>query len=173
MRVLAAGASYALLLGVLVACLLLGQPELSSEVARRPSQFLADRAMEDLREIDTLTGAAGGRSVGQAGNAVVSTYVGRRFQAAGLQVYEQLFEDRLGGTMRNVIGVLPGALDGTILVGAHHDAPGSPRAAVEGTAGLAVLIELARAASASSARARDEGGAPQRTLMFASWDGES
>jgi hypothetical protein len=36
-----------------------------------------------------------------------------------------------------------------------------------------VLLELARASAESTARARDEGLAPSRTIMFASWDGES
>src|SRR5262249_52711069 len=116
MRILAAVASYALLLGVLAACALFGQPEVSTEVERRTGHFRTDRAMVDLREIDALTGAAGGRPVGAPGNAVVSTYVGRRLDAAGLHVYEQVFQDRLGGSMRNVIGVLPGERDGIILI---------------------------------------------------------
>jgi hypothetical protein len=108
--------------------------------------------MDDLREIDALTTASGGRAVGRQGNAVVSTFVGRRLEAAGLRVYEQAFQDRLGGTMRNVIAVLPGSLEGSVLVSAHHDANGSSPAAVEGTAGLAILLELARAASEAGAR---------------------
>lgn len=173
MRILAAAVSYALLLGMLAACMLFGQPELSREVAQRPGVFRAERAMDDLRKIDALTGSLGGRSVGTTGNAAVSTYVGRRMEEAGLQVYEQVFHDLLGGDMRNVVGVLPGNRAGSILIGAHHDAEGESRAAVEATAGLAVLLELARAASDSAARAGVEGRPPSRTLIFASWDGES
>src|SRR6185436_12977368 len=101
------------------------------------------------------------------------TYVGRRLEAAGLRVYEQAFQDRLGGTMRNVIGVLPGSREGSVLVSAHHDADGRSPAAVEGTAGLAILLELARAAAEIGPRAAKEGRAPMRTLVFASWDGEA
>src|SRR5262245_11196040 len=139
MRMVAAVASYALLLGVLAACALLGRPEISPEVAGSPARFRPDRAMHDLREIDALTVGAGGRAVGTRGNAVISTYIGHRLEAAGLEVYEQTFQDRLGGTMRNVIGVLPGKRDESILVSAHHDANGRSPAAVEGTAGLATL----------------------------------
>jgi len=173
MRMVAAVASYALLLGALAACALFGRPEISPEVAKRPALFDTDRAMDDLREIDALSVASGGRAVGRPGNAVVSTYVGRRLEAAGLRVYEQTFQDRLGGTMRNVIGVLPGSREGSVLVSAHHDADGRSPAAVEGTAGLAILLELARAASEIGPRAAKEGSAPMRTLVFASWDGEA
>src|SRR5262245_13034106 len=173
MRAMGAAVSYALLVGVLAACFLFAQPEISREVTRRRGAFDAARAMKDLERVDEMTYDAGGRPVGSNGNAIVSTYVARRLQEAGLQVYEQVFQDRLGGRMRNIVGVLPGSRDGVILVGAHHDAAGRSPSAVEGAAGLAVLLELARATAFTNFRAREDGLAPSRTIVFASWDGEA
>jgi len=166
-------ACYLLILVVFGAFVLLGQPKLSSAVPRRPIQFQSSRAMADLHEIDALTVRSGGRRSGTRGNDLVRNYVARRMGEAGLKVEEQAFGDLLGGKMKNVIGVLPGQRKETILVCAHHDVEGPGPAAIEGSAGLATLLELGRALSAPREEARKAGGSPSRTVLFAAWDGEA
>src|SRR5262249_48583548 len=154
--------------------ILLGQPRLSDISEPRPTAFEGSRAMEHLRRIDAINAAMGGRSVGTRGNAAVRTYVRGELQGCGLNVTEQPFGDMLGGRLVNRVGALRGGREETILVCAHHDAEGSGPAAVDGSAGLAALLELARVSSAAAESARREGhDRSRRTLLFASWDGES
>ncbi len=164
-------ASYLAILAVLAGFVLFGQPARSPDPAGGASRFRIDRAMDDLRAIDSLSARAGGRAVGSPGNALTRDYISRRFEEAGLRVSEQKFRDILGGPMTNIVAVLPGELDETVLVSAHHDVDGPGPGAVEGTAGLATLLELAR----SAAEARAAGSLPgrSRTLVFASWDGDA
>ncbi len=133
-----------------------------------------------------------GRGIGTAGLDAAAEYVAAQLQAIGLQPggdggsWFQSFTtgkspDGKPVTLRNVIGILPGAkpeLAGqSAIVSAHYDhlGFGFPDAHAEfkgqlhpgaddNASGVAVLIELARAAAA--------GAKPSRTLVFAAFAGE-
>jgi len=78
-------------------------------------------------------------------------------------------------TGRNVLGVLPGAdpdgINQVVILGAHYDHLGAdPDGTVWGGAndnasGVAALLEIARLW-------HEQGYVPQRTVLFAAWDGE-
>ncbi|KAJ5088176.1 PA domain-containing protein [Penicillium angulare] len=71
------------------------------------------------------------------------------------------------GQVHNVIGKIPGALENEIVIlGNHRDAWGP--GAGDPNSGSAVLNEVVR----SFGKAVQHGWRPQRTLMFASWEGE-
>ncbi|HSF15315.1 MAG TPA: M28 family peptidase [Vicinamibacteria bacterium] len=72
------------------------------------------------------------------------------------------------GTMRNVIGMFPGADEPSqwVVVGNHRDAWNY--GAVDPSSGTAVLLEVARALGEAVRR----GYRPRRTIVFANWDGE-
>jgi len=133
-----------------------------------------------------------GRGIGTAGLDAAAEYVAAQFRAIGLQPggdagsWFQSFAtekspDGKPVALRNVIGILPGAkpdLAGqSAIVSAHYDHLGlgfpDARAEFQGrlhpgaddnASGVAVLIELARAAAA--------GAKPSRTLVFAAFVGE-
>src|SRR5207247_1348772 len=139
-------ASYLALVLVLVGFLTYGQSGLSPDLSAEAERFNAARAMAHLHRIDELTGPAG-RQVGSRSNALVRESVGRAVQQVGLQVYQQAFTDPLGGRMMNIIAQLPGTRGEAILLCGHHDLDRGGPGAVDGGAGLAVMLELARAAS--------------------------
>ncbi len=93
-----------------------------------------------------------------------AAYVAAQFRAAGLaDVRLEPFESH-GIPGANVTGVLRGASEEWVVLGAHHDtAPGAPGAYDDG-GGVGVLIEVA---GELTRRPR-----PPRTYVFASWDGE-
>ncbi|MCM1372706.1 MAG: M20/M25/M40 family metallo-hydrolase [Bacteroides sp.] len=88
---------------------------------------------------------------------------------------------RLGGTthrrrsMRNVLGVIPGKrTDEYVVIGAHYDHLGTDpllegdciyNGADDNASGVSAVLQLARAFVASGSR-------PERTVVFAFWDGE-
>jgi glutaminyl-peptide cyclotransferase len=74
------------------------------------------------------------------------------------------FEPVPGG-LRNVVGVVPGRTDRTVVVGAHYDTKDAPGfvGANDGAAGTAVVLELARHLRPRQLHA---------TLVFALFDGE-
>lgn len=64
----------------------------------------------------------------------------------------------------NVIGVLRGARDETIVLGGHYDSVAAGPGAGDNASGIATLLELARVAGA--------GAPPQHTLVFIAFDAE-
>ena len=132
-----------------------------------------------------------GRGIGTRGLDAAADYIAAQMQAIGLRPggddgsWFQSFPtdktpDGKPATLRNVIGVLPGAkseLAGeSAIVSAHYDhlGRGWPDAHAElrgqihpgaddNASGVAVLLELARAAVGSK---------PSRTLVFVAWSGE-
>ncbi len=133
-----------------------------------------------------------GRGIGTAGLDAAAEYVAAQFQAIGLRPggdhgtwFQSFTTDRSPDgkpvALRNVLGILPGTkpeLSGqSAVVSAHYDhlGFGFPDAHAEfkgrlhagaddNASGVAVLIELARAAAA--------GAKPSRTLVFAAFAGE-
>lgn len=121
--------------------------------------FSAARAMADVEIIAKVP-----HPIGSAANAAVRDHLVARMSALGLQPQVQrtqvLRQDGqwiAGGTVENIIGVLPGR-DRTlpaVAVMAHYDSvPGSPGAA-DDAAGTAAALEIARALKAKGQPARD------------------
>jgi len=162
-----------------------GQPGLDASRSLPMPRFDAGRALDDLAKLDALGRGGGGREVGTQGHAEVVRFVAKEFERAGLSCRIDRFSDHLGGEMVNVVAELPGSGDEVIILGAHHDATGSGPAVVDGLAGLAVLLESARAlkesrlaeassiAQPASLRGPIEPIAGERTILFVSWDGDS
>lgn len=132
------------------------------------ANFSAGRAMLDIRAMGSVPHA-----VGSPANAKVRDYLIARMQSLGLSpVVERgsSFEIRdtaiAGGTVENVIGVLPGRTRSApaLALMAHHDSvPGSPGAA-DDTAGVASALEIVRAIKTK--------GVPARDVMLLITDGE-
>ncbi|CAN7244713.1 M20/M25/M40 family metallo-hydrolase [Phenylobacterium sp. LjRoot164] len=123
------------------------------------SAFSAGRAMADVEVIAKVP-----HPIGSPANAAVRDHLVARMTELGLspqvqraQVLRQEDGWIAGGTVENVIGVLPGR-DRTapaVAVMAHYDSvPGSPGAA-DDAAGTAAALEIARAIKAKGQPARD------------------
>lgn len=164
--------SYLLLGGLLLSFLMWGQPVGRNEPLPAPADFSQTRAVAHLNRIEALTGT-GGRPVGSPSNALVRQYVGRELQKAGLEVYQQVFVDPLGGAIVSIIGQLPGKRGEAVMLCSHHDLEAGVGPFADGAAGLAVMLEVARTSAAAGAKVAEGQGAKRRALLFASWDGES
>ncbi|MBV8777409.1 MAG: M20/M25/M40 family metallo-hydrolase, partial [Alphaproteobacteria bacterium] len=137
-----------------------------------PTEFSADRAMADVRQI-----AKTAHPIDSAAHSEVRDYLMGRLKALGLETRMQsgvasTYEAKygtpivLGGDVENLIGVLPGKDRNApaVSVMAHYDSvPNSPGAADDG-AGVATLLETARAMKAM--------GTPARDVVFVISDGE-
>ncbi len=160
-------------------------------LAELPPLFSRERLMQ---HVDYLAAPEReGRGLGSRGLEEAADYIAARFAEAGLEPggdegsYFQLFPVSTGPdggphTLRNVVGVLPGADPAAgrqaVLVTAHYDhlghgwpderAQAEPGAVYPGAddnaSGVAVLIELARAFA--------RGSAQPRTLVFVAFSGE-
>ncbi|MFN3513275.1 MAG: M20/M25/M40 family metallo-hydrolase, partial [Phenylobacterium sp.] len=128
-----------------------------------PTTFSAERAMADVRVV-----ARAPHPIGSPENAAVRDHLLARLQALGLEgeiqrapgQFHRTFNGETfvaGGTVENVIGILPGR-DRTapaVALMAHYDSvPGSPGAA-DDAAGVAAILEIARALKAEGTPARD------------------
>ena len=132
-----------------------------------PQDFAAGRAMADVRAI-----AARPHLAASPENAAVRAHVARRMQAMGMEVHETPFaappesakrlawwsgKDDPAPRLTNVLGVLPGkdrSLPAVLLM-AHHDTVGGSPGAADDTAGVAALLETARAVRSGEQPARD------------------
>jgi hypothetical protein len=138
------------------------------------AQFSAGRAMAD-----DLVIARTPHPVGSKANYAVRDYLERRMAALGLApklqhttvYYQRVFHGRppavVGGTVENLIGVLPGRDRSlpAVAVMAHYDSvPASPGAA-DDAAGVITALESVRALEA-------EGRQPARDVMLVITDGE-
>ena len=124
-----------------------------------------------LQDVRALADQIGPRPAGSPAEARARRYILEAMQSAGLQASEQplgeleLWESTdLALNSANVIGVLPGSVGGSIVVGAHHDSrsPACPGAA-DDASGVAVVLEAARRWAKKDRR---------HTLVFASFTGE-
>lgn len=130
-------------------------------------QFSAGRA---LARLAALVGDDVPHPVGSPAGARVRAQLVREFAALGLDAQEQrdvACSARAAscGPVGNVVARLPGRVDGpVVLVSAHHDSvPAGPGAGDDG-AGVAAILELARALAI--------GPAPRNPVVFLLVDGE-
>ena len=141
-----------------------------------PQVFAAGRAMADVRAI-----AARPHLAASPEDAAVRAHIARRMAAMGLEVHESAFTAPPDSAKRlawwsgkpdpaprltNVIGVLAGkdrSLPAVLLM-AHHDTVGGSPGAADDTAGVASLLETARAVRSQ--------GQPARDLVLLVTDGE-
>lgn len=174
------------------ACLVLAlvvQVSTCSAAGRRTLMLSAARASitEDQlhRHADLLAGdSLEGREAGSRGGQAAARYLEQQMKAAGLvpAATETSYVQPFRGTMRNLLGKIPGAdpevADEIILVGAHYDhvGYGSPQnsygpwgyihnGADDNASGVAALLETIEAIQTVDY-------APRRTILFAFWDGE-
>ncbi|HVO12471.1 MAG TPA: M20/M25/M40 family metallo-hydrolase [Vicinamibacteria bacterium] len=116
-----------------------------------------------LRHASALA-ALGPHPWGSTRNEAAALYVAAQMRNAGLDAVELQRFERGGTVGTNVVGTLRGRGGELIVIGAHHDTvPGSP-GAYDDSAGVALLLEVARALAATPSR--------ERTVMLASFDGE-
>ncbi len=126
------------------------------------------------RHLDSLTHRFKGRVIGSAQGFAAAEYVAERFRSYGLRTESQDFREAGASSNgseygwfrgRNVIGVLPGHGEGTVVISAHRDCVAkAPEGAYDDASGTAITMELARVLAA---------GAPHRyTFVFAALDGE-
>ena len=121
--------------------------------------FSAARAMADVEVIAKVP-----HPIGSPANAAVRDHLVARMTALGLapqvqraQVLRQEDGWIAGGTVENIIGVLPGrdrAAPAVALMAHYDSVPGSPGAA-DDAAGTAAALEIARAIKARGQPARD------------------
>ncbi len=111
---------------------------------------LAPDAFDSVRAFNTLGDIVDDypdRRPGSEGNEMAADLVDAKLAGLGFEVERQEFEDNVEGRslkMSNVVGVLRGDSEETVVVIAHRDAERVGEA-VSGGAGTAVLIELATA----------------------------
>ena len=136
-------------------------------LASLPPPFSADRMQALVRELSSK--AYDGRGWGTPGLTKATTRVGVEMRAAGLApyagAYEHCFDDG-GARGCNVLGVVPGADPSlpAVVLAAHVDHLGKGRPGADDNAsGVAVLLEVARALSATK---------PLRSVVFAAFTGE-
>ena len=128
---------------------------------------LAPDAFDSVRAFDTLKGIVDeypDRRPGSEGDEMVGDLIDAKLAGLGFEVERQEFEDTVDGRTRkmsNVIGVLRGDSEQTVVVMAHRDAERVGEA-ISGGTGTAVLIELATVLS--SVRHR-------KTITLVSTDG--
>jgi hypothetical protein len=132
------------------------------------TRFSASRAMKDVAAIGYTA-----HPLGSPQNQDVVAYLVKRMAELGLnpQVqrttgYESSEEEIHGGTVQNVIGILPGrnrSIPALALVAHHDTVVGSPGAS-DDTAGVATALEVVRALKA--------GKQPERDVMIVITDGE-
>lgn len=134
--------------------------------------FSAERAMADVRGVASVP-----HPIGSAANQAARDYLVRRMGDLGLapEIHRgSAFFDRErggklyvgGGSVENVIGVLPGrdrAAPAVALMAHYDSVPGSPGAA-DDAAGVASMLEAARAIKAR--------GVPVRDVVLLITDGE-
>jgi len=135
-------------------------PERHRQLARIPSLPLSYEAASEI--LSRLGGPAA--PAGWQGGLPFSYHVGPGPVKVRLRVDN---EERIG-TMRSVIGIIPGAEEPEkwVVVGNHRDA--WIYGAVDPSSGTSAMLEMARALG----QAVKAGHRPRRTIVFANWDGE-
>src|SRR5919202_4834084 len=111
------------------------------------------------------------RSPGTTGSVA---WLRRQLRPYGLQAHEERFTASIPGrgrvVLRNVIVVVPGRSQNSIVVMAHRDDTGAGPGANDNASGTAALVELARSYTAPSASGNPR-VIPAHTLLFVSTDG--
>lgn len=111
------------------------------------------------------------RVPGTDGAEGAARWYGETISSLGLPSDEDVWTEELpdlGDTqLRNVVTVVPGRSEGTIVLVAHRDNAGADRALGDNASGTAALIELARGYAPQEIAPSP---LPQRTLVFVSTD---
>lgn len=111
------------------------------------------------------------RVPGSVGASGAARWYEETIRGFGLEAEEDTWSEDLAdlGTvqLRNVVTVVPGRSDETIVVVAHRDNAGTARTLGDNASGTAALIELARGFAPQGAGPAPR---PQRTLVFVSTD---
>jgi len=125
------------------------------------------RALENARTLVAL----GPKPAGGQGAAAAARHLGRELDLLGMQSITDEFDEITPSgprTFRNVIGVLPGGIPGTIVLAAHYDTKAGISddfaGANDSGSGVGAILEIARVARSASR--------PMPDLMFAFLDGE-
>lgn len=157
----------AALVGALVLAIIGTTPPSAKNADAPAREFSAARAMVDVRAI-----ASAPHPTGSVQNGHVRVYLAQRLAEIGFEVTEQrgplddysvkrlanwTGRDERQTQLTNVIGFKPGT-DRTlpaVALMAHHDTVGGSPGAADDTAGVAAILEAARAISASGPLRRD------------------
>jgi len=111
------------------------------------------------------------RVPGSPGASGATRWYEETVRGLGLETEEDTWSEDLAdlGTveLQNVVTVVPGRSDGTIVIVAHRDNAGTDRALEDNASGTAALIELARGFAPQGAGPAPQ---PQRTLVLLSSD---
>jgi hypothetical protein len=114
------------------------------------------------------------RSPGSAGAIGAASWVAEQLALYGFEPRVDRFEASIPGLgrveLQNLVAVVPGASQRTIVVTAHRDNSGQARGANDNASGTAALIELARAYAPAAGTATLQ-TQPSHTLVFVSTDG--
>jgi hypothetical protein len=114
------------------------------------------------------------RSPGSAGALGATSWVTDQFALYGPKPQVDTFSARIPGRgtvqLQNLVKVVQGASERTIVITAHRDNGGESRGANDNATGTAALIELARAFAPSAGTGADP-PSPSHRLVFVSTDG--
>jgi hypothetical protein len=162
------------LCAIVLACRILSVYTPIAKAQKAPVVAVRFSGEQAMQRLDSLTHRFKGRVVGSRQGFAAADYVAQEFRSYGLNVDMQDFREP--GAMaersqwgwfngRNVIGLLKGREQGTVVLTAHRDCvPRAPEGAYDNGSGTAIIMELARALAA--------GGAHQYSYAFAALDGE-
>ncbi|MBD0329695.1 MAG: M28 family peptidase [Thermoleophilia bacterium] len=113
-----------------------------------------------------------GRAPGSPAASEAADWVAERFREYGFRPLRQRFEADVAGLGRrrltNVLAVVPGRSDSTIVVSAHRDGLAGAQGANDNASGTATLLELAR--TYARAGAEERAVVPRHRLVFLSTD---
>ncbi len=120
-----------------------------------------------------LAGDNASRVPGSLGAASAAQWFRDKLALYGLPVREDVWREDVPGVgrveLRNLVSVVEGTLDETIVVVAHRDNNGKSAGANRNASGTAALVELARAYA--TAGTTESARTPLHTLVFLSSDG--
>jgi hypothetical protein len=116
------------------------------------------------------------RSPGSSGGLGAATWVSEQFQLYGFTPQVERFRAQIPGRgeveLQNVVTVVRGASQRTIVITAHRDNSGEARGPNDNASGTAALIELARSYASVGGSTLVQ-TRPTHTLVFVSTDGGS
>ena len=114
------------------------------------------------------------RSPGSPGGLGAANWVSEQLRAYDFKPQEERFDARIPGRgeveLQNLVTVVQGASQRTIVITAHRDNSGEGGGANDNASGTAALIELARSYASVGGAARVQ-TRPTHTLVFVSTDG--
>jgi hypothetical protein len=114
------------------------------------------------------------RAAGSAGGLGAAAWLREQLTLYDFDLREDRFEARVPGrghvALVNIVAVVPGASQRTIVITAHRDNDGEGQGANDNASGTAALVELARAYAPATGTTTVQ-ARPSHTLVFVSTDG--